>query len=175
MLKEIILSLIGDRLQEVERTVRVSTDHIHGLLSKMKDRITVLEAKVEEINKPFEEKMFDIRLYVERRLSDGDVPVRLTADQILKVLDKTNIQSMVEQEIRDIDFSEEITDAIDTLRDHGQLDDAFSDPKVIRQMAEDEEFMKNLASALAGHEGFVSDLAEAVAESFRKTLLGKIA
>jgi regulator of replication initiation timing len=136
------------------------------------DRVEDVDSKIKELNEPIEKRIFDVRNYVEERLSEGDVPIKLTSEQLRDALDDRSMEKFVEEAIGEIDLTDEVKDAIETLCNSGSLDDAFSDPKVIRAMTEDERFMANLASELAGHEGLVNCLAEAFAESLRKSITG---
>lgn len=178
MLKEIIIALIGDRLQEVEGRTLGALSSFRTAMNGMIDRISNLEAKVDKIGKPIDDLIFDVRNYVEERLSEerlseGDVPIKLTSEQLRDALDDRSMEKFVEEAIGEIDLTDEVKDAIETLCNSGVLDDAFSDPKVIRAMTDDERFMSNLASELAGHKGFVNSLAEAFAESIRNSYAGK--
>lgn len=170
MLKEIILALIEDRIRQSEEKALKALKEFQSALNILIDRVVAAESKIKELNEPIEERIFDVRNYVEERLSEGDVPIKLTSEQLRDALDDKTMERFVEEAIGEVDLTDEVMDAIKTLCNTGSLDDAFSDPEVIRAMAEDERFMANLASELAGHEGFVNSLAEAVAESIARSI-----
>ncbi|HPC48160.1 MAG TPA: hypothetical protein PLW83_08940 [Deltaproteobacteria bacterium] len=170
MLKEIILALIEDRIRQSEGKAQQALFKFKGVMDVLIDRVAAVESKVDKIGKPIDDLIFDVRSYVEERLSEGDVPIKLTSEQLRDALDDRSMEKFVEEAIGEIDLTDEVKDAIETLCNSGSLDDAFSDTKVIRAMTDDERFMSNLASELAGHKGFVNSLAEAFAESIRKSL-----
>ena len=125
------INIVSRRVDELEKS-KVSIDGFE-------QRLKAIEGKADDFG-------FNVRKYVEERLGEGDF--ELSDKQVKRCISDRQIKDAAEEAIRDLDFADDIKDAIDSLAGNGQLDDCFDRSEFIKALHENEEFMNRLARAM---------------------------
>ena len=121
-------------------------DKVEQIRSAFAERCNDLDSRIKAIEDKADDFGFNVRQYVEKRMAEGDI--ELSDKQVKRCISERQIKEAAEEVLQDIDFSDDIQSALESLAGNGQLDDCFENSKFIQALYENEEFMRRLAYAM---------------------------
>lgn len=121
-------------------------DKVEQIRVSFSDRCNGLDSRLKAIEDKADNFSFNVRQYVEKRMAEGEI--ELNDKQVKRCISERQIKDAAEEVMQDIDFSDNIQSALETLAGNGQLDDCFENSGFIQALYENEEFMQRLAYAM---------------------------
>lgn len=135
-----------EKIKDLVAFALEARSRLSALEEGVRNLAKAVEVIGEESQKMNEDKTFNVRKYVEARLAEGEI--ELSDKQVKRCISERQIKEAAEAVFQDIDFSDDVQNALEIMAGNGQLDDCFENSGFVKALYENEEFMQRMAYAM---------------------------